>query len=407
MNILLLTQLFQPEPNHLKGLAFAKKLAELGHHVEVLTGFPNYPGGRLYPGYKRRWRMRETMDGIPVIRVLSYLDHSHSGVRRFFSYVTLALAASVTGIFSVRRPDVIHVYQGPATLAFPAIWMRLVFGARYVLDIQDLWPESVIQTGMFRLPGGEFLLKLWCKLTYKLAHTIVVLSPGYKESLIQKGVPSSKIEVIYNWCNETEPSAERGKDALEDPSGLSGLFHIVYAGNLGRLQALDSVIHAAGILQKKEPAVRFVFVGDGVDALRLKRLMADEGVSNVRFIPRQPVENIGAMLAKADALLVHLKDEPLCRIGIPQKTQAYLAAGRPIIAAVRGDVAALVQRAKAGIVCEPENAASLAEAVERVLKISPAQRQTMGRNGREYYDGYLSFPVGIRKFVSLFEKARP
>jgi colanic acid biosynthesis glycosyl transferase WcaI len=302
----------------------------------------------------------------------------------------------------VRKPDVIHVYQGPATLAFPAMVLRVCFGVPYVLDIQDIWPESVLSSGMLRFPAAALLLNRWCGLAYRLAAKIVVLSPGYKSALMARGVPASKIEVVYNWCEETRMLHPKSSGGDADPFGLSGRFNVVYAGNLGRIQALDAVVQAAGLLRKRCPDVQFVFVGDGVDTERLKCKVADERIANIKFIPRQPIDKVGAILSRADALLIHLRDDPLCRIGIPQKTQAYLAAGRPIIMAVRGDATNLVQQANAGIVCEPENAASIAEAVESLFLLPFDKRRAMARNGRDFYDKHLSFPVGLNRMITIF-----
>lgn len=405
MKILMITQLFQPEPNHLKGLAFAREMARLGHSVEVLTGFPNYPGGRIYSGYRQKWRLRELLDNIPVVRVPLFADHSNSALRRFICYASLAITACVPGIFLITKPDVVHVYQGPATLSLPAMVMRLLFGIPYVLDIQDLWPESVLSSGMLRFRRLTALLHFWCDLTYRLAEKIVVLSPGYKQALIARGVSAGKVEVVYNWCDDSQRSTTEADSGEYDRFGLAGYFNVIYAGNFGRVQALDSVIQAAGLLQGSDPEIQFVFVGDGVEADRLKALVTAAGLRNVKFIPRQPAEKIGAILRQADALLIHLRDDPLCRIGIPQKTQAYLAAGRPIIMAVRGDAADLLRSANAGIICEQENAASIAAAVTKLAAMDPAERDTLAANGQSFYEAHLSFSVGSRQMESILSGA--
>jgi colanic acid biosynthesis glycosyl transferase WcaI len=404
MKILLLTQLFQPEPNHLKGLAFAKELARQGHEVEVLTGFPNYPGGEIYPGYRQRWYQRETMEGISVIRVPIYPDHSSSGFRRILCYLSLALSSCVPGLFLLRRPDVVHVYQGPATLALPAIVLHLLRGVPYVLDVQDLWPESVTSSGMLKVPWLIFALNRWCDLAHRLAAKIVVLSPGYKETLVARGVSATKIEVVYNWCDESQMLKAAGEEKTGDPFGLAGRFSIVYAGNLGRVQALDAVLDAASLLHKDYCDILFVFVGDGIDAARLKEIASSKGLDNVRFIPWHPASEIGTILQRADALLLHLRDDPLCRVGIPQKTQAYLAAGRPVIVAVKGDAAKLVSEADAGISCEPEDPASIAAAVKKLHDLPSEEREDMGRNGLAYYERHLAFTVGVQRVASLFTR---
>jgi len=404
MRILIITQLFQPEPNHLKGLAFAKELARLGHEVEVLTGFPNYPDGRIYRGYRQRWRQRETIEGISIIRVPLFPDHSSSGFRRMLCYISLALSACIPGLFLVRRPDVVHVYQGPATLALPAIVLRLLRSVPYVLDVQDLWPESVTSSGMLSMPGLTFFLNKWCDLVHRLAAKIVVLSPGYKRMLTARGVEASKIDVVYNWCDESQMYTPASEKKTGDLFGLADRFTIVYAGNLGRIQALDAVLEAASLLHQEHPDVLFVFVGDGIDTDRLKEIVSRKGLDNVRFIPRQPVTEIGVILEKADALLIHLRDDPLCRVGIPQKTQAYLAAGKPVIVAVKGDTADLVIEAKAGIPSEPEDPAGIAAAVNRLYELSSEERAQMGHNGLVYYKRHLAFAVGVKRMECLFKE---
>jgi len=405
MRILLLTQLFQPEPNHLKGLTFAKELAKRGHEVEVLTGFPNYPGGVVYPGYKVRLQTRERMEGIPVMRVALYPSHDDSGFRRFLCYASFAISSSLLGPFLVKRPDVIHVYQGPATLALAAIVLRIWHRTPFVLDVQDLWPESVVSSGMLKIPGGVPLLERWCRISYRFASRVVVLSEGYKVALEKRGCEGGKIDVVRNWCDESQSREVEGNPAVAERLSLSGYFNVLFAGTMGKVQALDAVIHAASLLKETHPDVRFVFVGGGVDVDRLKGLAAEKKASNVRFVPRQPASEIGGILAVADALLIHLKDDDLGRIGIPQKTQAYLAAGKPIVMAMHGEAADLVQRAGAGILCEPENPESIADAVRKLRAMPPQERAVLGESGRRFYYEQLSFHVGVDQIEAILRNA--
>lgn len=384
----------------LKGLAFAKEMIRLGHSVEVLTGFPNYPGGKIYVGYRQNWRMRECLDSVTVLRVPVFPDHSKSPMKRIVSYLSFSFSACIPGVFLVKKPDVIHVYQGPATLVLPAIVMKLVFGVPYVLDIQDLWPESVFGSGMFRYKFLTPLLHFWCSLTYRLASKIVVLSTGYKEKIIQRGIAEGKIEVLYNWC---DPSLELGVGLVDEPIENSAIekFSLVYAGNIGSLQALDAVVKAANQLKFEFPELQVNFVGDGIDRERLERMVELNGITNVKFLGRQPVGNMGEILKRADGLLIHLADDPLCRIGIPQKTQAYLAAGKPIIMCVGGDAARLVESAGAGILCQPENPDSIAAAIRQLIKMSPEDRALLGSNGKQYYFEHLSFRVGTKRMEKI------
>jgi colanic acid biosynthesis glycosyl transferase WcaI len=404
MHILLITQLFQPEPNHLKGIIYAKELFRQGHTVEVLTGFPNYPGGKIYPGYRQRLFQRETYDGVPIVRVPLFPDHSNSGFSRILCYTSLAFSACIPGLFLIRRPDVVHVYQGPATLALPAIILRFLRRIPFVLDVQDLWPDSVTSSGMLKSSILSWLLNKWCDLVHRMAAKIVVLSDGYKRTLVARGVSAAKIEVIFNWSDERKAckSDHEGK-----PLGLCGRedrFSIVYAGNLGRVQALDAVLEAASLLREEFPDIIFVFIGDGIDADRLKAIAASEKLDNVRFLPRLPVTEIAANLECADSLLIHLRDDPLGRIGIPQKAQAYLAAGRPIIIAAKGDAADLIETANAGVACEPENPASIAIAIAKLHNLPAEKRKAMGENGLDFYRHHLAFSVGVKRLVAVFEE---
>ncbi|MFA5276610.1 MAG: glycosyltransferase family 4 protein, partial [Candidatus Omnitrophota bacterium] len=201
MRILLLSQWFQPELSF-KGLPFARELSMLGHEVQVLTGFPNYPGGRIYDGYKIKFFQREMLEGIPVFRVPLYPSHDNNPLRRIANYASFAFSAASLGIFGIKRPDVIHAYHPPATIGLPALFLHMAYHAPFVYDIQDLWPDTLAATGMV---NNKLILRLvgkWCNLIYSQAAKIVVLSPGFKEELIKRGVSEHKIEVIYNWCEE-------------------------------------------------------------------------------------------------------------------------------------------------------------------------------------------------------------
>ncbi len=402
MRILLLTQWFEPEPTF-KGLLFARELAARGHDVEVLTGFPNYPGGHVYPGYRVRPWVREQIDGISILRVALYPSHDKSSFRRVLNYVSFAISAAVIGTALVRKPDLVYVYSPPATIGLPALALGLLRRVPFVYDIGDLWPDTVAVSGMLSSPIALHLLDGWCKFVYRRARHIVVLSPGFKQELILRGVPPDKVDVIYNWCDENGVCCgalgARGKDF-----GLQGRFNVVFAGTMGLAQALDTVLGAARMCMETLPSVQFVLVGDGVELTRLRQKVENEHLRNVCFLPRMPISEIGELLAHADALLVHLKDDPLFRITIPSKTQAYLAAGRPMLMGVSGDAADLALRSGAGLVFQPENASELCSAIRQLLNMSPQEREEMGRRGQAYYREHLSRAAGTSRFEQVFAR---
>ncbi len=394
MKILILTQWFHPEP-FFKGLPFATALQARGHQVEVLTGFPNYPGGRLYPGYTVRWHQVEHLNGIRVHRVPLYPSHDAGALRRAWNYVSFALSAASIGMAVVSRPDLIYVYHPPATVGFPAWVLSRWLGCPFVYDVQDLWPDTLRATGMV---SSGTLLKMvgaWCRFVYAAAARVVVLSPGFKQAIAARGVPENRIDVIMNWAEEFA--------ALETlPERDGPTFDVLYAGNLGKVQALDTVLSAAAVVQAEAPQVRFVFLGDGIEKPRLELAARAAQLTNVTFLDRQTPSEAAGTMSRAGALLVHLRRDELFEITIPSKTQAYLRAGRPILMGVRGNAADLVRRAEAGVCFEPEDPRALADAVMAMARLPAAERQAMGRRGHAFYQEVLSQQVAVGAFDELF-----
>ena len=402
MRILMLTQWFNPEPAF-KGLSFAKELIKLGHDVEVLTGFPNYPGGKVYDGYRIRYMQREILEGISVVRVPLYPSHDTSSIGRILNYGSFAFSAGTIGSLLTKPADVLYVYHPPATIGLPASIIHFLRNIPFVYDIQDLWPDTLAATGMLTNKIVLAMVNKWCGFVYRQASRIVVLSPGFKKALCSRGVPSNKIDVIYNWCDENQIQTTGRDEELARTLGLSEKFNIVFAGTMGKAQALDAVIDAAKLLADRYPVIQFVFVGSGVEVEHLQQKAKKMQLVNVLFLPQRPLSKIGQILNLADVLLVHLKDDPLFKITIPSKTQAYMAAGRPILMGVNGDAADLIEYAKAGVCCTPENKISIAESVEKLFTMSRTQRETMGNNGREYYQKKLSLMIGVRRFEEIFK----
>jgi len=403
MRVLMLTQWFNPEPIF-KGLTFAKELARRGHDVEVLTGFPNYPGGKIYPGYRVRWRQREMMEGIPVSRVPLYPSHDHSSFHRILNYGSFALAAATIGAHMVQPADVMHVYQ-PITIGLAATVIRRFRKIPYVVDIQDLWPDFLPATNMMTNPRALWAVGKWCDFVYKDASMITTLSPGFREAVIRRGINPDKVKVVYNWCDEDQVDlSENRDDAIAEKFGLTGKFNIVFAGSMGRAQALGAVLEAAAQLQYSHPDIQFVFVGGGVDVDRLKSLAENKELKNVVFVPRRPLSEIGQLLKWADVQLIHLKDDPLFATTIPSKTQTSLAVGRPILMGLRGDAVGLVESAGAGFSCIPEDARSIAAGVLKFHSLPRQELKKMGQNARDFYTKELSLKVGVDKFEKIFER---
>jgi colanic acid biosynthesis glycosyl transferase WcaI len=402
MKILIITQWFDPEPT-LKGLLFATELVKAGHEVEVVTGVPNYPGGKIYDGYKIRFHSKEIVNGVTVHRVPLYASHDGVAIQRMFNYISFAVTSSICGIFIRIKPDIIYCYHPPLTTALSAMVVSFFKKAPFVIDVQDLWPDTLMATGMIRNSKILSLVNFLCEFVYLKSSKVIVLSSGFKKKLIERGVPEQKLEVIYNWCDERMlQNAVSSEEVLPD----NHCFNLLFAGNLGYAQGLPSIIDAAKILQDKKVKVNVVFLGDGVAKESALIQVEFLHLENVFFLPRVPMLEVGSLLKHADALLVHLTNDELFSITIPSRTQAYLAIGKPIIMGVNGDAADLINRSKAGEVCEPNNPISLANAIISMVSKTVIEREVMAKRALLFYKNELSLSIGVGRFISVFEEVK-
>lgn len=340
------------------------------------------------------------MDGIVVHRVALYPDHGTSAIKRILNYVSFGFFSCLTGVFKLPKFDVIYAYHPPLTTGLSAALISLARRTPVVLDVQDLWPDTLAATGMLSNIRVLKVVGWFCNFVYRNVTKIAVLSPGFKERLIERGVPSDKISVIYNWCDEKALDTTTKSSHKLPEHG----FNLVFAGNLGHAQGLNALVHAAKIIQDKNIAANFVFIGDGVAKIEAQNLVKEFNLVNVYFIPRVPVTEIGGLLKLADGLLVHLLDEELFRITIPSRTQANMYVGKPILMAVKGDAADLIERANAGVLAEPNMPSSIAEGLATLVNLTEDQLQEMGENAHNFYMQHLSVDSGVKSFIELFRK---
>lgn len=399
MRILMLSQWFDPEPTF-KGLVFARELVAAGHDVEVITGFPNYPGGKIYPGYKQKLWQREEIDGVNIIRVPLYPSHDKSAIKRVLNYISFAFTATLYGALGAKRADVIYVYHPPITVGIAGSIIGFLRRVPFVYDIQDLWPDTLRATGMIQ---KDWLLKLIsriCDFVYRRATHLVVLSNGFKKILEDRGIEDKDITVIYNWCDEESILAVGQEETPQMPEG----FNILFAGNMGPAQALESVLDAAAEVLDSADTINFIFLGEGIVTEQLKSIKTARGLSNVHFYPRVPVSQVGGFLQAADALLVHLKKDRLFQITIPSKTQAYMAKGKPILMGVDGEASELVAASNAGVVCISEDSGSIATNARVLASMSKAELDEMGVNAKNFYNNNMALNIGVNRFIKVFEQ---
>ncbi len=400
----MVTQWYEPETGSAAHpTAIARALAARGHDLRVLTGFPSYPLGRVYDGYRMRPRTHEARDGIPLLRVPDAPSHDRSAVRRALSLTSFAASATAQ-VGWLRQADVCLVYLTPATVGLAAMTLRRRWGVPYVLYVQDLWPETVTASGFIGHPGAtarvEGLLHRWLRRLYAGADGIAAISPTMAETLAARGAAVPPVS-IPNWVDEEIfgplPQVERVH--------LDGRRWVMYAGGVGELQSLDTALRALALLDDR-PDLALAVVGTGVAVPSLQRLADDLRLGDrVRFLGGFPMEQMPALIAEADAQLVSLKDLPLFRGTIPSKLQASMACGVPIVCAVAGDAEDVVRRSGCGFTAVSEDPRSMAEALRRLAETSDADLAAMGARARATYVSELGADSGALALDDLLANA--
>lgn len=408
MKIAMISQWYDPE----KGSAImpgtiARALRARGNDVQVVTGFPNYPDGVLYPGYRLRPYKREVLQDVTVHRAPLYVSHDANPRKRAANYLSFAASASVVALSRLRDVDATLVHSTPATVAIPAMAMHLMKRTPFVVHVQDLWPETVTASSL--LADGahkrvEQMLHRFCDSVYRHAAAVAVTSPGMADLIMARGIPSKKISLVPNWADERyfRPAAPSAAVAYE--LGPMYPFTVMYAGAMGEVQGLEVLIDAAELLRDHRE-IGFVLVGGGVAQESLRKRATDAGLENIRFIHHQPVEQMADVLALGDVQIINLRDLPIFRTTLPSKVQATLAAARPIICAVAGDGAAVVRESGAGLTTTPGSAVEMAQAILQTAAMSPEERRARGEKGRRYYLSTFSQETGARALNDLLRDA--
>jgi colanic acid biosynthesis glycosyl transferase WcaI len=401
-----ISQWFAPEPYPLP-VWIAQTLVRSGFDLRVLTGVPNAPTGKVYPGYSAKRFVSETIDDIVVQRCPLYPSHDRSTVKRIANYLSWALTATAGALIALRDRDVMLVYSSPATAALPAMVCRIVRKTPYVLIIQDLWPDSIFATGFLGKSGirraTEWVVGAFVRRSYAHADHIVVISPSMIDLLESRGVPRTKLSLVYNWVDESiyrpsdpHPSFRANLDVDENT------FLLMYAGNLGAAQALDSVIQAVALLEETEK-VALVLVGGGVEQAHLQRLSEDLAPGRIHFVPSVPTSQMPALMAAADVQLVSLRDEPLFRHTMPSKVESILACGQPAIAYAPGDAGAVVVESGAGWHVQPGDPQKLAECIRMAKAEGVTGLQARGALARKHYELVMSEEGNARRLTTILK----
>lgn len=405
--VCLISQWYAPEPTSVPVLT-AHELQRSDYSVHVLTGIPNRPDGIVHKGY-RAWRtQRECRDGIQLTRTPLYPNHSPSVPKRMLNYLSWALSVSLFGINRLREADVNVVHCTPATSALPALIAKRVFGVPYVVIIQDLWPDTVTASGF--LKSGrvtQLVVKALDRFVAQLyggAERVIVISPGMAETLEQRGIPRSRIDVVFNSVDESIYRPRPRDLSMREQLGVERSdFVLFYAGNQGAAQDLSTLIRAVG-LAAEEAHVKLVMAGWGVQHDSLIELAESVAPGRVRFLGRIRPAEVRRAQSAADLCVVALKDDPLFRITMPSKLQSLLAAGVPILGVVAGDPARVISTARAGVVAEPGNVLSVLSAINSAAEVGLEERGDWGRNGHAYYAEIMASVVRSQKLRDVVEE---
>jgi len=400
MRVLVVSQYFWPENFRIN--AIVKSLIERGVEVDVLTGKPNYPEGVIFSGYRVWGCQREPWEGATLHRVplLSRGRNSRLGlVANYFSFIFFGL---VCGPWLVRKRqyDVIFVYGlSPILLAIPALFIGWLKGRKVIIWVQDLWPESLSATGYF---SSRFILgsvRQVVRFIYRHADLLLVQSRAFEEPVRKL---ASNTSIIYYPNSVDDTFALPATDETPYVAGFGEGFSVMFAGNIGTAQAVGVIVEAASFL-KDHTDIHFVVLGDGSCREDMLKAVLERGLTNLHLPGRFPVEKMPGFMQKASALLVTLADQPIFAVTVPNKVQAYMAAGRPIIACLNGEGARLVVEAKAGLATPAEDARALADTILNLYRQSPDERKIMGDNGRRYYQEHFDHDHLVEQLIGYLQ----
>ena len=401
MRILLITPHFYPENFKTNDLALSLK-AE-GHEVLVLTGQPHYPAGRIFKGYTFWRRLNDTYEGIRVVRCPIQPRYAGKAWQLALNYISYAISTTLFGLPRVIfwRPQITLIFaSSPITVAIPGLVLRKFRKVPVTLWIQDLWPESVRSVKMVGDGWVMRILRAVVRFIYTRCDLILMQSEKFRESVLRHGARESGVAVLHNW---TDVHFSPIRDVVSQRAGDT--FEILYAGNMGHAQGLDSVIRAAEITQATcEPALNWHFLGDGPVKAHFENLARERGLKNIKFSASVPAAEMSSFYDQADALLLPLADEEAFWAVLPSKTQSYLAVGRPILAHACGSVAELIAETDTGLISHPGDAEALAANAVKISRWSSDRKREVSRNGLTAIEQRFSRASGIRSLVQNLER---
>jgi len=403
MRILIYSYNYYPEPIGIAPLMteLAEGLVKRGHEVRVITGMPNYPQRQIYDEYKGKLYLTEERNGVTIQRSYVWVRPKPGLIDRILldgSFVTTSLLQALRGW----RPDVILLTVPPLPVSLPAALLGWFRRCPVVLNLQDILPEAAVHVGILKNRSMIRIFEALEKFSYRIANTISVITDGFVENLVGKGVAASKIVCIPNWvdANFIRPLPKEN-NAFRIAHQLEGKFVVLYSGNIALTQGLETVIEAATRLQHV-PEIAIVIVGEEKALADLRQYCETCNAQNVLLLPFAPREQLPEMLAAADVGLI-VQKKNVISFNMPSKTQVLLASGRAIVASVpaTGTAARAVEQSGGGIVVAPEAPEALAEAILDLYH-HPAKAESLGQQGRKFAETHYAFEQALNQYEALF-----
>ncbi|MEY8240836.1 MAG: glycosyltransferase family 4 protein [Cycloclasticus sp.] len=372
MHILFLTDNFPPEGNAPASRTYehAREWVKLGHKVTIITGVPNFPEGKVYDGYKNRWYSKESLDGIEVRRVKTYITANEGFLKRILDFISFMVMGFLAGLF-VKKPDVI-IGTSPQFFTAVGAWALAAVRFRpFVFELRDIWPASITTVGAMKKGTIIKLLEYLEVFLYKRAALIISVTESFKAELISLGIDKSKIKIVLNGVdiNRYRPFSDKDEE-FSSRHDLQDKFVVGYIGTHGMAHGLENVVKAAEKLKANNEIV-FIFVGGGSERQNIEKLVKDKKLNNIRMLEKQPKENMPAIWSLCDLSLVPLIDKPLFKTVIPSKIFECMGMGLPILmSAPKGEATEIVNKTNSGYWVEPESSSKLAEEILKIKNSS-------------------------------------
>jgi glycosyltransferase involved in cell wall biosynthesis len=403
VKFLILTQFFTPEigASQVRLGYLCRELAAAGHEVQIVTGMPHHPAGRIFAEYRGRFYLRDEWEGSTVHRVWLYAA-SGSNLKRLLSYASFVLTC-LFGMARAEKPDYIFVDSPPLFLGVSGWLAAKWWSVPLIFNVADLWPDSVRDLGVMKdgaLVNFAYALERWI---YRHSAVVTAVTEGIRDSLLNvKMIPPEKVLFLPNGVDTSLFRPCAPDQGLKDRLGLTGKQIILYAGNHGYAGAVETVLYAAERL-RLDTSYHFLLVGEGPEKRKLIELAANLGLKNVTFHPQVPLDAVPAFVSISELAVITLRKSQVMAGARPAKTFVMMAGGKPIVMAAEGEAARLIQSAGAGIVVPPEAHESLADAIRTLLSHSSIAAE-MGASGRKYVELNFQWSSLVRNWIAQLSK---